>query len=73
MPQYPVGHLDMIAGVRKQVEAKMPHVRLTGAAFRGVGIPDCVRQGQEAAERALAHLSGRALEFDVDRIASAAK
>ncbi|WP_409341718.1 protoporphyrinogen oxidase [Paenibacillus sp. MBLB4367] len=49
MPQYPVGHLDTIAGVRKQVESQMPHVKLTGAAFRGVGIPDCVRQSKEAA------------------------
>jgi oxygen-dependent protoporphyrinogen oxidase len=31
----------------------MPNVFVTGAAFHGVGIPDCIRQGKEAAAAAL--------------------
>lgn len=47
-PQYDVGHLDRVAAI----EAALPAgVRVAGSAFRGVGIPDCVRQGREAAEK----------------------
>ncbi|MBM4406731.1 MAG: protoporphyrinogen oxidase [Chloroflexi bacterium] len=53
MPQYHVGHLAWIDSVQKALAAH-PDVALTGAAFHGVGLPDCVRQGKEAAERVLA-------------------
>lgn len=49
MPQYRVGHLDLVA----RVEAAARRERglfLTGNAYRGIGIPDCVRQAEAAAE-----------------------
>ncbi len=49
MPQYTVGHLDRIAGVESAVR-KIPGLALAGAAYRGVGIPDCIRSGEQAAE-----------------------
>lgn len=49
MPQYPVGHLDLIRRVRQGLEKRMPGVLVTGAAFHGVGLPDCIHQGKEAA------------------------
>ncbi len=49
MPQYPVGHLDLVRGVRQSLADKMPGVLVTGGAFHGVGLPDCIRQGKEAA------------------------
>ncbi|WP_072330782.1 MULTISPECIES: protoporphyrinogen oxidase [unclassified Paenibacillus] len=49
MPQYPVGHLERVRRVREAVAAALPGVRVTGAAFYGVGLPDCVRQGKESA------------------------
>jgi protoporphyrinogen/coproporphyrinogen III oxidase len=48
MPQYEVGHLDGVAQI-ELAAAKLPGLGLAGAAFRGVGIPDCVRSGEEAA------------------------
>lgn len=57
MPQYTLGHLDRL----KQIEAALSRyggVALTGAAYRGVGIPDCIRDGTLAAERVIRHLSG---------------
>ncbi|CAH1204104.1 Protoporphyrinogen oxidase [Paenibacillus plantiphilus] len=51
MPQYPVGHLQHIAAMRKELESELPGVWTTGAAFDGVGLPDCIRQGKEAAVR----------------------
>lgn len=51
MPQYHVGHLDRVAAIEKQVAA-LPGLELAGNAYRGVGIPDCVHSGEQAAERA---------------------
>lgn len=57
MPQYPVGHLENMQRVRDDLASSMPGVVLTGAGYHGVGIPDCVRQGKEAAEQVLAYFS----------------
>jgi oxygen-dependent protoporphyrinogen oxidase len=51
MPQYPVGHLEAIAEFKKELAAAMPRVLVTGAGFHGVGLPDCIRQGKEAANQ----------------------
>lgn len=41
MPQYNLGHADRLARIDRQL-AEHPALRLTGAAYRGVGIPDCI-------------------------------
>ncbi len=46
--QYDVGHLDRIAQLE---QALPPGVYLTGSAYRGVGIPDCIKQSQETVKR----------------------
>ena len=50
MPQYAVGHLDRVAAIEGRAAA-LPGVALAGAAYRGVGIPDCMRSGETAADR----------------------
>jgi oxygen-dependent protoporphyrinogen oxidase len=52
MPQYEVGHLEKIAAI-EQMAAGIPNLQLIGNAYRGIGIPDCVREGKLAAERIL--------------------
>jgi oxygen-dependent protoporphyrinogen oxidase len=57
MPQYHVGHEDII----KRVEAalsRFPTLALAGSAYHGVGISDCVRTGEQAAERILKGIEG---------------
>ncbi|MGW7053025.1 protoporphyrinogen oxidase [Streptomyces sp. NPDC054887] len=49
LPQYPVGHPDRVARVRDEV-AKLPGLRVCGAAYDGVGIPACVASGLRAAD-----------------------
>ncbi len=45
-PVLEVGHLERVA----KAEALLPKgVYLAGASYRGIGLPDCIRQGQEAA------------------------
>jgi oxygen-dependent protoporphyrinogen oxidase len=57
MPQYTLGHLERL----NQIEAALSRyggLILTGAGYRGVGIPDCIRDGAIAAERVVRYLSG---------------
>ncbi len=59
MPQYHVGHLDRIAAI--DAAAQGVGVELAGAAYRGVGVPQCVRSGEQAAERVIARLTANQL------------
>jgi protoporphyrinogen/coproporphyrinogen III oxidase len=52
MPQYHVGHAARAAAIEQAV-ARHPGLQLAGGAYRGVGIADCVRSGEEAVERLL--------------------
>ncbi len=52
-PQYDVGHLEHIDALEALCP---PRLYLAGSAYRGVGIPDCARQGGAAAAQVLAAL-----------------
>lgn len=56
MPQYRVGHLRLVETIDQQV-AHYPGLALAGSAYRGVGIADCVRGGEAAAEAVLTRAS----------------
>ena len=49
MPQYEVGHLERVNEIEKLVN-ELPGLTLAGNAYRGAGIPDCIRSGESAAE-----------------------
>ncbi|HMS82825.1 MAG TPA: protoporphyrinogen oxidase [Nitrospira sp.] len=57
MPQYTIGHLGRLEQLDAAV-SRYPGLILTGAAYRGVGIPDCIRDGALAAKRVVQDLSG---------------
>lgn len=52
MPQYRVGHLARVETIERAA-ASLPGLLLAGAAYRGVGMADCVHSGEAAAEAAL--------------------
>ncbi|HXC62644.1 MAG TPA: protoporphyrinogen oxidase [Nitrospiria bacterium] len=54
-PQYNIGHLERVAEIEKMT-AQHPGLFVTGAAYRGVGVADCIHQGLQTAEKVLAHL-----------------
>jgi oxygen-dependent protoporphyrinogen oxidase len=54
MPQYHVGHLDLVRQIEERAAA-IPNFALAGNAYRGVGVPFCVRSGERAAERIAEH------------------
>jgi oxygen-dependent protoporphyrinogen oxidase len=52
MAQYTVGHLDRL----RRIESLLKQSRglaLAGNAYRGIGVPDCVRSGEIAAQQVL--------------------
>ncbi len=55
MALYGVGHLeklDRISALRQQ----LPGLALAGNGYRGIGVPDCVRSGSDAAAESLSYL-----------------
>lgn len=57
-PQYDVGHLDHVVEM-EGMAAKAPGLLLTGSAYRGSGIPDCVKQALDTVERILVFKDGQ--------------
>jgi oxygen-dependent protoporphyrinogen oxidase len=48
MAQYTVGHLERLEQIRHFCQG-LPALALAGNGYRGIGVPDCVRSGMEAA------------------------
>jgi oxygen-dependent protoporphyrinogen oxidase len=49
MPQYRVGHLVLMGRIEDRL-GRHPGLVVAGSAYRGIGIPDCIRSGEAAAE-----------------------
>jgi oxygen-dependent protoporphyrinogen oxidase len=47
-----VGHLDRV-GEMEALAERFPGLYLTGSAFRGIGIPDCVKSALNTIEQVL--------------------
>ena len=58
MPQYNLGHLSRLNRIRERV-ALQPGLFLAGNGYEGVGIPQCVKGGKQAAEDAVTYVRGR--------------
>ena len=52
MAQYGVGHLERLDRIER-LRQQLPGLALAGNAYRGIGVPDCVRSGQDAAKQVL--------------------
>lgn len=59
MPQYPVGHLENVEKIFSSVKA-LPGLFLTGNAYWGVGIPECIFRAEQAADRIAEFCGNRA-------------
>ncbi len=53
MAQYGVGHLERLDRIERLCQ-QLPGLALAGNGYRGIGVPDCVRSGRDAAAQALA-------------------
>ena len=52
MPQYHVGHVELVQRIESRA-ATLPNLELAGNAYHGVGIPNCIHSGEQAAEKLL--------------------
>jgi oxygen-dependent protoporphyrinogen oxidase len=58
MPQYHVGHADLVSRIEARADA-LGNFALAGNAYRGIGVPQCIRSGEQAAERVLGRTTGK--------------
>jgi protoporphyrinogen/coproporphyrinogen III oxidase len=56
MPQYTVGHKQRLATILEKMKQELPGVFLAGASYGGVGVPDCIDQGEAAVKGVLEYL-----------------
>ncbi|MEP6961210.1 MAG: protoporphyrinogen oxidase [Acidobacteriota bacterium] len=56
MAQYTVGHAERLKEIQSRTAA-IPGLHLAGNAYTGIGIPDCIRMGREAARKIVERLS----------------
>jgi protoporphyrinogen/coproporphyrinogen III oxidase len=57
MPQYTVGHKQRLQTIKDQMNTELPGVFLAGASYEGIGVPDCIDQGEEAVKQILKTLN----------------
>lgn len=55
-PQYRVGHKQQVEAARDELKAVFPQVKLAGASYSGVGLPDCIDQGKAAVKEIMDEL-----------------
>jgi protoporphyrinogen/coproporphyrinogen III oxidase len=58
MPQYHVGHEARVRRIEAEL-AEFSTLALAGSAYHGVGVSDCVRSGEEAAEKIVHRLAAQ--------------
>ncbi|AEH49039.1 protoporphyrinogen oxidase [Parageobacillus thermoglucosidasius] len=56
MPQYTVGHKERLAKIKTHMDAELPGVFLAGSSYEGLGLPDCIDQGENAVKKVLDYL-----------------
>ncbi|WP_394219895.1 protoporphyrinogen oxidase [Halobacillus trueperi] len=56
MPQYTVGHKQRVNEITEQMEKDLPGVYLAGGSYRGIGLPDCIDQGEAAVRNVIDYL-----------------
>ena len=55
MAQYSVGHLERVQRIESRRQ-NLTGLALAGNGYNGIGVPDCVRSGAEAAGKILAEM-----------------
>ncbi|GLG02237.1 protoporphyrinogen oxidase [Alicyclobacillus hesperidum subsp. aegles] len=59
MPNYLVGHGDHLQRLHAAIQSQAPALAVAGAGYEGLGLPDCIVQGQRAADEVFTALFRR--------------
>ncbi|SFL39943.1 oxygen-dependent protoporphyrinogen oxidase [Gracilibacillus orientalis] len=57
MPQYSIGHKQLVEKLESGLASELPGVFIAGSPYRGIGIPDCIDQGEAAVEKIIDYLA----------------
>lgn len=57
MPQYTIGHKERTRQLKKEVNKSLPGIFIVGSSFDGIGLPDCIDQGESVVEDVLHFLN----------------
>ena len=55
IPKYTVGHIERVQSLENHL-LEFKGLMIAGSYFKGIGVPDCVRQGKESAKRIISAL-----------------
>ena len=69
MPNYLITHPETVSKLQSQMDKSYPGILLAGASYYGVGIPDCINNGQKIHKRLLRICIRRLLikVFNIDK------
>lgn len=56
-PQYRPRHFERVEHVESHLADELPNVHLAGASYRGIGIPACIQQANDVADRIIERIS----------------
>ncbi|TYR79078.1 protoporphyrinogen oxidase [Priestia megaterium] len=56
MPQYTVGHQERLESINEELELQLKGLYLAGSSYEGLGLPDCIEQGEDAARKVIKYL-----------------
>lgn len=56
MPQYTIGHKDRVDQLNEKISRNLSGLFIAGSSFNGIGIPDCIDQGERAAGDVIRYL-----------------
>jgi protoporphyrinogen/coproporphyrinogen III oxidase len=57
MPQYTVGHKQRVEKLKNDLSKELPGVYVAGSSYEGIGLPDCIDQGEAAVGKILGYLN----------------
>lgn len=55
--QYTVGHKERINHIKQNLRDQLPGVFMAGASIDGLGVPDCIRQAEQAAKEVVEYFA----------------
>jgi oxygen-dependent protoporphyrinogen oxidase len=58
MPNYHIKHHEIVQSLEKKMSMSYPHITLAGCSYYGVGIPDCIANGEKTAQLILEQTIG---------------
>ncbi|WP_210364651.1 protoporphyrinogen oxidase [Bacillus sp. REN3] len=56
MPQYTIGHKQRVEKLKAGLSNELPGIFVAGSSYEGIGMPDCIDQGEAAVEKVLDYL-----------------